>query len=61
MKTRNIGRIKEMEKQTMFGIVDRVENGKVYTIEGNTKGDMCKQNNYDINGRDILGYGTPMY
>lgn len=50
-----------MEKQTMFGFVDRVENGKVYTIEGNTKGDMCKQNNYDINGRDILGYGTPMY
>ena len=33
MKTRNIGRIKEMEKQTMFGIVDRVENGKVYTVE----------------------------
>ena len=43
------------------GIVDKVEDGKVYTIEGNTRGDVCKQNKYDINSSDILGYGTPMY
>lgn len=50
-----------MDKQIMFGIVEKVENGKVYTIEGNTSGDMCKQNVYDINSNVILGYGTPMY
>lgn len=43
------------------GIVEKAENGKVYTIEGNIKGDMCKQNEYDINSSVILGYGTPMY
>lgn len=43
------------------GIVDRVENNKVYTIEGNTSGDMCKQNVYDIGSSVILGYGTPAY
>lgn len=43
------------------GIVEKTENGKVYTIEGNTTGDMCKQNEYDINSSVILGYGTPMY
>ena len=43
------------------GNVENPENGKVYTIEGNTKGDMCKQNEYDINSSVILGYGTPMY
>ena len=43
------------------GIVEKVENGKVYTIEGNTTGDTCKQKEYDINSNVILGYGTPMY
>ena len=41
--------------------VARVENNKVYTIEGNTSGDMCKQNVYDIGSSVILGYGTPAY
>lgn len=49
------------EKADHVGIVERVENGVVYTIEGNTKGDMCKQNSYDINSSVILGYGTPAY
>lgn len=48
-------------KADHVGIVEKVENGKVYTIEGNTSGDKCKQNNYDINSMVILGYGTPMY
>ena len=43
------------------GIVDRVENSKIYTIEGNTSGDMCKQNIYDVGSSVILGYGTPNY
>ena len=50
-----------MNKQITFGIVEKVENGIVYTIEGNTSGDECKQNNYDINSSVILGYGTPVY
>lgn len=42
------------------GIVERVENGRVYTIEGNSN-DSCRQCNYDINSNEIEGYGTPMY
>lgn len=43
------------------GIVERCENGFVYTIEGNSTGDMCKQNAYEVNSEVILGYGIPMY
>lgn len=43
------------------GIVEKVEDGKVFTIEGNKKGDMCKDSSYDINSSLILGYGTPAY
>ena len=43
------------------GIVEKVEERKVYTIEGNSKGDVCKEKKYDINSSEILGYGTPMY
>lgn len=43
------------------GIVERCENNIVYTIEGNSTGDMCKQNSYDVNSGVIYGYGTPMY
>ena len=42
------------------GIVEKVENGKVYTIEGNSN-DSCCRREYDIDSLDILGYGTPMY
>lgn len=42
------------------GIVEKVENGRVYTIEGNSN-DSCCRRDYDINSLDILGYGTPMY
>lgn len=48
-------------KSDHVGIVDRIKNGKVYTIEGNTSGDTCKQNIYDIGSSVILGYGTPIY
>ena len=49
-----------MEYQITFGIVERVENRKVYTIEGNSN-DSCAERNYDINSSVIVGYGTPMY
>ena len=42
------------------GIVQKVENGRVYTIEGNSS-DSCRQRDYDINSFEIQGYGTPMY
>lgn len=48
-------------KADHVGIVDKCENGTVYTIEGNTRGDICKQKEYAIDSSDILGYGTPMY
>lgn len=38
------------------GIVEKCENGMVYTIEGNS-GDRVKQNTYDINSISIMGYG----
>ena len=40
------------------GIVERVENGRVYTIEGNS-GDKCCQRNYPVMYYEIYGYGTP--
>lgn len=42
------------------GIVEKVENGTVYTVEGNS-GDMCQENRYTIGYYEILGYGTPAY
>ena len=42
------------------GIVEKVENGRVYTIEGNSS-NACRQRDYDINSSEIQGYGTPMY
>ena len=42
------------------GIVEKVENGRVYTIEGNTS-DSCRQRSYPVGYYQILGYGTPCY
>ena len=42
------------------GIVQKVENGKVYTVEGNSS-DSCRVNEYSIGYYEILGYGTPAY
>ena len=42
------------------GIVERVEDGIVYTVEGNS-GDSCRQNHYAVGYYEILGYGTPAY
>ncbi len=42
------------------GIVEKVENGVVYTIEGNT-GDSCARRSYSLGHYEILGYGIPAY
>ena len=42
------------------GIVERVENGIVYTVEGNT-GDSCAERHYAVGHSEILGYGMPAY
>lgn len=42
------------------GIVEMVENGYVYTIEGNS-GDACRENRYPVGYYQIYGYGTPAY
>lgn len=38
------------------GIVERVENGRIYTIEGNSS-DMVRRKSYPIGYGEILGYG----
>ena len=42
------------------GIVQKVENGIVYTVEGNS-GDSCRVNQYSVGHYEILGYGVPQY
>ena len=39
------------------GIVEKVENGRVYTIEGNTA-DSCRERSYPLGDYEILGYGV---
>ena len=43
-----------------IGIVEKVEGGFVYTIEGNA-GDVCTRCTYEQNSNSVLGYGTPWY
>lgn len=42
------------------GIVEKCENGIVYTVEGNS-GDACKQRQYAVGSSNIYGYGIPAY
>ena len=42
------------------GIVEKCENGTVYTVEGNS-GDACKQQSYPVGSGSIYGYGVPKY
>ena len=39
------------------GIVEYCDGTYVHTIEGNTSGDMCKQNTYSVGYAGIVGYG----
>lgn len=42
------------------GIVEKYENGVVYTVEGNS-GDAVKQRQYTVGSSSIYGYGVPSY
>ena len=42
------------------GIVEKSENGYVYTIEGNTS-DSCRRRQYTVGNSQIFGYGIPAY
>ena len=42
------------------GIVEKCEDGLVYTIEGNSN-DACLQNHYFVGSHNIFGYGLPAY
>ena len=42
------------------GLVERVEDGVVYTIEGNSD-NMVRRRSYALNNSYILGYGRPKY
>ena len=45
-------------KPDHVGIVEKVENGTVYTIEGNSD-DACRERRYPLANYEILGYGMP--
>ena len=42
------------------GIVEKCEDGIVYTVEGNS-GDACRQQQYSVGSSNIFGYGLPEY
>lgn len=42
------------------GIVEKVENGLIYTIEGNT-GDVCAERRYTLGSAPVHGFGLPLY
>lgn len=42
------------------GIVEKCENGTVYTVEGNSN-DACKQQSYPVGSGSIYGYGVVAY
>ena len=42
------------------GIVEKVEDGRVWTVEGNS-GDTCREKSYLVGYYEIYGYGVPAY
>ena len=48
-------------KPDHVGIVEKCENGIIYTVEGNSLNDSCLRRNYTIGSSVIYGYGLPMY
>lgn len=49
------------DKPNHVGIVEKVENGMIYTIEGNSDNDSCKRKEYIVGSDVIYGYGVPYY
>ncbi len=48
-------------KPNHVGIVEKTENGYIYTIEGNSTDDGCRAKKYSINSDVIYGFGLPAY
>ena len=42
------------------GIVERVEDGVIYSIEGNA-GDLCIENSHSLGAAPVYGFGLPAY
>lgn len=42
------------------GIVEKVEDGLIYTVEGNS-GDRCIENRYYLGSAPVYGFGLPLY
>ena len=42
------------------GIVEKVEDGLIYTVEGNS-GDRCVENRYSLGSAPVYGFGLPLY
>lgn len=43
------------------GIVVKVDNNKIYTVEGNSTDDTCRKQEYKFGSKYIFGYGVPSY
>ena len=43
------------------GLVEKVEGGKVYVIEGNTNNNKVENRSYALNHKNIYGYAVPSY
>lgn len=43
-----------------IGIVEKVENGLIYTVEGNS-GDVCAERRYTLGLAPVYGFGSPAY
>lgn len=43
------------------GIIEKVENEFIYTIEGNSTGDICRQKQCPLDSALIFGYGVSNY
>ena len=48
-------------KPNHVGIVEKIENGYIYTIEGNSTDDGCRAKKYSIKSNVIYGFGLPAY
>ena len=48
------------DRPNHVGIVEKVENGIVYTIEGNSD-DLCRRRSYPVGHYEIFGYGILTY
>ncbi len=42
------------------GIVEKVEDGQIYTVEGNS-GDLCVEKHYHLGSVPVCGFGLPLY